>query len=76
MFLLIYVHVISYTRKPLYMHFACTLVTVHAVCRALCDQVSDLQLQLQLASELESNLQDTWTGAGSGLLILMLQKLN
>ena len=43
-------------------------------------QVSDLWQQLELASELESDLWDTvewgWTGAGSGLLILMPGKLN
>ena len=37
-----------------------------------CDQVSDLWQQLELASELET----LWTGAGSGLLISMLEKLN
>ena len=36
----------------------------------------DLWQQLELASELESDLRDTWTGAGSGLLISMLEKLN
>ena len=40
-----------------------------------CDQASDLR-QLELASELESDLQDTVAGAGSGLLISMLEKLN
>ena len=39
-----------------------------------CDQASDLWQQLELASELEST--PPWTGAGSGLLILMLEKLN
>ena len=41
-----------------------------------CDQASDLWPQLELASELESDLQDTVDWAGSGLLILMLGKLN
>ena len=41
-----------------------------------CDQASDLWQQLELASQLESDLQDMWTGAGSGLLISMLEKLN
>ena len=41
-----------------------------------CDQASDLRQQLELASELASDLRDTWTGAGSGLLISMLEKLN
>ena len=42
-----------------------------------CDQASDLWEQLELASELEFDLYETlWTGAGSGLLILMLEKLN
>ena len=40
-----------------------------------CNQASDLWQQLELASELESDLRD-WTGAGSGLLISMLEKLN
>ena len=39
-----------------------------------CDEASDLWQQLELASELEST--PPWTGAGSGLLILMLEKLN
>ena len=41
-----------------------------------CNQVSDLWQQLELTSELESDLRDLWTGAGSGLLISMLEKLN
>ena len=41
-----------------------------------CDQVSDLRQQLELASENESDLRTLWTGAGSGLLISMLEKLN
>ena len=41
-----------------------------------CDQASDLWQQLELASELESDLRDTVDGAGSGLLISMLRKLN
>ena len=41
-----------------------------------CDQASDLWQQLELASELESDLRTLWTGAGSGLLISMLEKLN
>ena len=53
-----------------------------------CDQASDLWQQLELAFELESDLRDTvdcdlesdlqdlWTGAGSGLLISMLEKFN
>ena len=40
------------------------------------DQASDLWQQLELASELESNLQDDVYWEGSGLLILMLGKLN
>ena len=40
------------------------------------NQVSDLWQQLELTSELESDLRDLWTGAGSGLLISMLEKLN
>ena len=38
------------------------------------DRTSDLWQQLELASELESDLRET--GAGSGLLISMLEKLN
>ena len=38
-----------------------------------CDQVTDLRQQLELACEFESDL---WTGAGIGLLISMLEKLN
>ena len=42
-----------------------------------CDQASDLWQQLELASELEFDLRETlWTGAGSGLLILMLEELS
>ena len=41
-----------------------------------CNQISDLWQQLELASEQESDLRDTVTGAGSGLLISMLEKLN
>ena len=43
-----------------------------------CDQAPDLWQQLELASGLESGLRDTvvQTGAGSGLLISMLEKLN
>ena len=39
-----------------------------------CNQASDLWHQLELASELES--ETLWTGAGSGLLISMLEKLS
>ena len=56
---------------------------------AKCDQESDLWQKLELASELESDLRDIvdwgrkwhliyetlWTGAGSGFLISMLEKL-
>ena len=38
-------------------------------------QASDLWQQLELASELECGLRD-WTGTGSGLLILMLEKFS
>ena len=41
-----------------------------------CDQTSDLWQQVELAFKLESGLRDTVTGAGSGLLISMLEKLN
>ena len=43
-----------------------------------CDLASDLWQQLQLVSELELNLifKTMWTGAGSGLLISRLGKLN
>ena len=41
-----------------------------------CDQASDLWQQQELASELESTYKTLWTGAGSGLLISMLEKLN
>ena len=42
-----------------------------------CDQISDPWEQLKLASELEFDLQKMlWTGAGSDLLISMLEKLN
>ena len=41
------------------------------------DQASDLWQQLALASELESDLRETaWNGVGSGLLILILEKLS
>ena len=40
------------------------------------DQASDLWQQLELASELESDYETLWTGAGSGLLIAMLEILN
>ena len=39
-----------------------------------CDQASDPWQQLELASELESDLRH-WTGAGSGLLISILENL-
>ena len=48
------------------MMFICSMLS-------MCDQASDLWQQVELASELESDLQD-WAGAGSGLLILMLEK--
>ena len=41
----------------------------------ICDQASDLWQQLELASETKSDLRNT-TGAGNGLLISMLKKLN
>ena len=43
-----------------------------------CDLASDLWQQRQLVSELELNLifKTMWTGAGSGLLISRLGKLN
>ena len=37
---------------------------------------SDLWQQLELAPNLESDLQDTVLGAGNGLLISMLEKIN
>ena len=41
-----------------------------------CDKASDLWHQIDLASEFESDLLwHLWTGAESGLLILMLKKL-
>ena len=40
-----------------------------------CVQASDLWQQLELASELECGLRD-WTGPGSDLMILMLEKLS
>ena len=41
------------------------------------DQASNLRQQLELASEVKSNLRykTLWTGAGSSLLLLMLEKL-
>ena len=48
----------------------------HTTLNSRCDQASDLWQQLELPSELEFDLQDTWTGAESGLLILMLEKSN
>ena len=41
-----------------------------------CDQASNLWQQPELPSELESDLQDMWTGAGSGFLISVLEKLD
>ena len=42
-----------------------------------CDQASDMWQRLELAAELESDLQNNMDcGAGSGLLISMLEKLN
>ena len=41
-----------------------------------CDQACDLWQQLELASELNLTYETLWTGAGSGLLISMLEKLN
>ena len=40
-----------------------------------CDQASDLWQQLELTSELDLTYETLWTGAGSGLLISMLEKL-
>ena len=40
-----------------------------------CGQASDLWQQVELASELESD-ETVWTGAGSGLLVVMLEKLS
>ena len=40
------------------------------------DQACDQWQQLEVAFELESDLRDTGLGAGSGLLISMLGKLN
>ena len=41
------------------------------------DQASNLWQQLELASQPESDLRETlWTGAGSGLLISILEKFN
>ena len=41
------------------------------------NQASDVWQQLELTSELESDLRETqWIGAGSGLLISMLENLD
>ena len=58
--------------------FICNIV-IYADDTALyskCDQASELWEHLELASELESDLLTLWTGAGSGLLISLLEKLN
>ena len=78
MFWLIYVHVILCTWKLLYVHVVYTLVTMHAICQALCvdgttlysrcDWASDMLQQLELAFVLESDLQDT-----SNLIFRQLQ---
>ena len=44
-FWVIYMHVISRMHKPLYMHVACILITVHAICQALCLSVNFLWCQ-------------------------------
>ena len=41
-----------------------------------CDQASDHWQQLELDCELESDLKVLWTGARSGMLISMMEKLN
>ena len=41
-----------------------------------CDRASDLWQQLEMAPELESDHDTLWTGARSGLLISILEKLN
>ena len=41
-----------------------------------CDPASDLWQQLEFASDLNLTYETLWTGAGSGLLISMLEKLN
>ena len=41
-----------------------------------CDQASDLWQNLELASELEPDYETLWTGAGSDLLISIMEKLN
>ena len=50
-FCLIYVHVISCTRESLFAHVACTLVTMHTICRALIGipnlSLKSLSLQMQ-----------------------------
>ena len=74
----------------LVLHFSCnTLMTVpdDVICNIAFyaddttlysnfDQASDLWQQIELASEVESYLRDTEDRAGSGLLILILEKLN
>ena len=40
-----------------------------------CECAFDLWQQLKLAFELEPDLQVSWAGAGSGLLTIMLEKL-
>ena len=41
-----------------------------------CDRASDLLQQAELVSELESDFKTLWTVAGSGLSILVLEKLS
>ena len=43
--------------------------------KSKCDQASNLWQKLELASELESIYETLWSGAGSGLLNSMLEKI-
>ena len=46
------------------------------LCYMLKIRLSLARVGLEVASEIKSDLQDTWNGAGSGLFMSMLEKLN
>ena len=55
--------------------FSMMLMILVSSC-SIYDQVSYQWEQLELAAELQSDIGTLWTGAGSGLLISRLEKIN
>ena len=60
------------------LHQGCNIATYDddTTLYSRCDQPSDLWQQLKFASGLNLIYKTLWIGAGSGLLISMLEKLN